>query len=340
MPRGPRLDTIGALHHVMARGIEGKAIFETDEDHGKFVTRLGTVITETGTILYAWVLMPNHFHLLIRTGRTPLSGVMRRLLTGYAMTFNLANRRQGHLFQNRYKSVLVEDEPYLLELVRYIHLNPVRAGLARDLKGLEEYRWSGHLVLMGKSQIAWQETKEILGRFGTNCKVARKRYHEFVADGMVMGVRPELAGGRLFRSPRGLDVHKEARRERERGAHDGRILGCGEFVEQVLKEARKETEQREEVKMKWSGEKVSKIVARVANLMDLKEAEILGGGRRKALVEARAVVSYISAREMGLPAIRVARELNISQQTVLRGLEKGKKILGDKSWSIDQVMGQ
>ena len=136
MPRMARIDAPGALHHVIARGIERRKIFQDDKDRDDFLERLKTIITETHTPCYAWALLPNHVHLLLRTGMTPISGVMRRLLTGYAVSYNGRHRRRGHLFQNRYKSILCQEDPYLLELVRYIHLNPMRARLVDDVRSL------------------------------------------------------------------------------------------------------------------------------------------------------------------------------------------------------------
>ena len=127
MPRTARIDAPGALHHIIARGIGRRRIFDDDADRDGFLERLGSVLIESGAICYAWALIPNHFHLLLRTGQAPVSSVMRRLLTGYAMGYNRRHRRVGHLFQNRYKSILCQEEPYFLELVRYIHLNPLRA---------------------------------------------------------------------------------------------------------------------------------------------------------------------------------------------------------------------
>lgn len=150
MPRQPRLDSPGLLQHVMARGIEGREIFKDDQDRTSFLDRFATILDETQTQCYAWALIPNHFHLLLRTGPTPLSKVMRRLMTGYAVTFNKRHKRSGHLFQNRYKSIVCEEDPYLLELIRYIHLNPVRAGLVKDLKELDKYPWCGHATILGK----------------------------------------------------------------------------------------------------------------------------------------------------------------------------------------------
>ena len=134
MPREARLDAPGALHHIVVRGIERRKIFRDDSDRGDFLERLSAILGESRTPCYAWALMPNHFHLLLKTGQTPISTLMRRLLTGYAVSFNLRHRRSGHLFQNRYKSILCQEDSYLLELVRYIHLNPLRAKLVSSMK--------------------------------------------------------------------------------------------------------------------------------------------------------------------------------------------------------------
>ena len=118
MPRQARLDAPGVLHHVMVRGLERRPIFRDDVDRRDFWARVGALVEATGLTVYAWALLPNHAHLLLRTGRRPLARCMRSLLTGYAGAFNRRHKRVGHLFQNRYKSIVVEEEPYLLELVR------------------------------------------------------------------------------------------------------------------------------------------------------------------------------------------------------------------------------
>ncbi len=131
MPRKARIDAPGALHHIIVRGIERRNIFLDDVDRENFLARLGAVIEDTQTACFAWALIPNHVHLLLRTGDGPISRVMQRLLTGYAVSFNRRHRRHGHLFQNRYKSILCQEDAYLLELVRYIHLNPLRAKMVQ-----------------------------------------------------------------------------------------------------------------------------------------------------------------------------------------------------------------
>src|SRR6516165_79511 len=114
MPRSARIDIPGLLHHVIARGIERRDIFKDDEDRHCFVERLSSLLVETETSCLAWALMPNHFHLLLRPSRCKLATFMRRLLTGHAVTFNLRHHRSGHLFQNRYKSLVCQEDEYLL----------------------------------------------------------------------------------------------------------------------------------------------------------------------------------------------------------------------------------
>jgi len=176
MPRQPRLDVPGLVHHVMARGIEGWDIFRDDADREGFLKRLGDLANKPGgPRLNAWALLPSHCHLLLRPTEGFLSPFMRRLMTGHAVTYNLRHRRKGHLFQNRYKSIVVEEEIYFLELVRYIHLNPVRAGIVKNVEELANYPYSGHSVIMGKREYSAQDVDTILARFSE-----RKKQHSMV----------------------------------------------------------------------------------------------------------------------------------------------------------------
>jgi putative transposase len=145
MPPKARIDVLGALQHAIVRRIERRKIFRSDYDRKNLLDRVSELILQTGIECFAWAFMSNHFHLLLRTGSVPIAVLMRRLLTGYAGWFNKKYKRHGQLFQNRYKSFLCQEDIYLKKLVRYIHLNPLRAGIVVDLKALDQYQrlnWS------------------------------------------------------------------------------------------------------------------------------------------------------------------------------------------------------
>ena len=173
-------------------------IFRDDEDRESFLDRLGGILLESATPCYAWSLLGNHGHFLFRTGEDPIARVMRRVLTGYAVTFNRRHHRHGHLFQNRYKSILCEEDAYLKELVRYIHLNPLRAGLVKNLVDLGSYPYSGHSVLMGKMKRDWQDRNYVLRYFGTTERHAKHQYLSFVAEGPKEGENRNLLAADCF----------------------------------------------------------------------------------------------------------------------------------------------
>jgi REP element-mobilizing transposase RayT len=141
--RRPRIHYPGAAYHAMARGVDGREIFSDDRDRDLFIKALTELKAEAGFSLLAYCLMGNHFHLAIKIGQIPLSNVIQRLLTRYALTFNARHDRSGHLFQARYKAILCVNESYLLRLVEYIHANPVRSGQATDPKS---WPWSSARV--------------------------------------------------------------------------------------------------------------------------------------------------------------------------------------------------
>jgi REP element-mobilizing transposase RayT len=159
---------------VIVRGIEGRPIFADDRDRQDLVERLSRILPECGARCYAWALMPNHAHLVVRTGHRPLARLMARIGTGYAGGFNRRHDRIGHLFHNRYKSLLVPDDPYFLTLVRYVHLNPVRAGIV-SLGALRRYPWTGHAVLLGEQTAVFQDARFVLDRFDRSLAQARAR---------------------------------------------------------------------------------------------------------------------------------------------------------------------
>jgi REP element-mobilizing transposase RayT len=284
MPRKSRIDVPGALHHVIGRGINRQEIFSDKTECKNFLDRLGDILVETNTACYAWALVPNDFHLLLRTGNAPVSTVMRRLLTGYALTYNRRHRRFGHLFQNRYKSILCQQDPYLLELVRYIHLNPLRAKLVSDYKALGRYPYCGHSAILGRRKNDWQDTQYILRLFGNKQRSARGKYREFVRKGIEKGRCPELIGGGLLRSQGGWAAVKALRRSGAYQKGDERILGDSDFVEQVLSQADEQLQQR--YRMQAEGYDLDKLVQRVAEIMDMSSEEIMDSAKNRKTVQA------------------------------------------------------
>jgi len=195
MSRCPRLDAPGALHHVIVRGIERRRLFRSAQDRQRFLDRLGTLVIASRAALYAWALMPNYAHALLRTGALPLSRFAQRWLGPYATTFNRVHHRAGHLSQNRFKSILVDEEAYLLELVRYIHLNPVPSRLPVGIDTLDTYPWTGHAVILGQRSFAAQDADFVLSQFGT--KVARRAAHTCNSSTQACEAAPPVTGVRV-----------------------------------------------------------------------------------------------------------------------------------------------
>ncbi len=212
MARKPRVHLPGGVYHVMLRGNGGQDVFFLDEDRYRWYLLAQEGVERYGHRIHGFCLMTNHVHLAIQVAETPLSKIIQNLSFRYTRWVNRRQRRLGHLFQGRYKAVLVDGEAYLLELVRYIHLNPVRAGLVVKP---DEYPWSGHRAYLGLDTLPWLTTDWVLSQFAKRKDAARRRYAKFVADGMGEGYRAEFHGGGV----------------------DARILGDDRFAERVLRRA-------------------------------------------------------------------------------------------------------
>lgn len=318
MPRHARLDAPGALHHVMGRGLAGITLFQAEADCEDFVSRLADLAKDGHIQVYAWALMPNHFHLLLRTGRQQLATSMRKLLTGFAVNFNRRHKRYGHLFQNRYKSIICEEEPYLLELTRYIHLNPLRAGVVPNLARLRDYPWTGHAALMGWKPREWQDTGSILGRFGTRRGVAMRRYETFVRDGAPRGRRPELVGGGLIRSAGGWSQVLSLRPKGAKTVADERILGGGDFAESLLAEAAERT--RHMLRLSRTVVDLGALAREVARQEGVNEAELRSGSRRRCVSKARKSFCHLAVTQSGSSGAEVARFLGVTTSAVNRAV--------------------
>ena len=315
MPRQPRLDAPGALHHVMGRGIERTNIFRTDRDLEDFLNRLANQCMDGNLIVYAWCLLSNHFHLLVRTGREPISRSMKKLLTGYVVNFNLRHKRSGHLFQNRYKSIICEEDPYLLELTRYIHLNPVRAGMVGGVEELNNYRWAGHSVIIGRVKQKWQDIDTVLSYFGKGRKAIEK-YEEFVRERVSQGRRPELVGGGLIRSLGGWSQVLSLKRKGIKVASDERILGSEGFIERLLSEA--EEREKETLRLSRRVPNLATLARRIVKGEGIEESELRSGMRKKRVVKVRRMLCQLAVGKMGYPGAEVARFLGVSTSSVNR----------------------
>ena len=316
MPRQPRLDAPGTLHHVMGRGIEKTKIFRYKTDRDDFLKRLAELCQASHLIIYAWVLMDNHFHLLLRTGNRSISTSMRKLLTGYVVNFNRRHKRYGHLFQNRYKSIICEDDPYLLELTRYIHLNPIRGGIVANIKDLGKYPWSGHAVLIGKMKREWQDTDTVLAYFGRRRREAIKRYKEFVKEGVTQGRRDDLKGGGLVRSSGGWSQVLSLRSREDKIASDERILGSSEFVQSVISEA--SVMEKDNLRLSLKKQDLSSINKMISSREGIAQTALRSGSRRKELVRSRKIFCQLTVKKLGYSGAEVARYLGITSSAVNR----------------------
>ena len=323
MPRRARLDAPGTLHHVIVRGIERGRIVADHRDRVAFLTRLGAAATATGTVIYAWALLPNHAHLLLRSGPSGLPPFMRRFLTGYAGDFNRRHKRHGHLFQNRYKSIVVEEDAYFRELVRYIHLNPLRAKSVQNLSALDRFPWCGHAALLGRVVPPWHDRRSVLAWFGRTEKAARRSYRAYVQEGLPQGRRPELVGGGLVRSLGGWAEVRAIRQRKAPVLADPRILGTGAFVEQMLQAgdarlgAQRGWDRRREDAQKW--------IIRHCRRAGITPEEVRRGGRRQPVATVRAQIAVGLVTELGLSLAEAARQLGISTSGIAKILSrKGK----------------
>jgi REP element-mobilizing transposase RayT len=275
MARKPRIHLPGGLYHVIFRGNGGQDVFLTEADRYRFYLLLQEGTHRFGYRVHAFCLMTNHIHLALQVADIPLSRAMQNLSFRYTRWINWREKRTGHLFQGRYKAVLIDGESYLLELVRYIHLNPVRAGMVTDP---EDYPWSGHNAYLGKEILPWLTTDWMLAQLGKSATRARAAYAAFVLDGLAEERRPEFHGSGV----------------------DSRLLGDDDFMDQCLSGAG-------EVALHVTAQQIIEKVSRAYHL----DADILQAKSQQRIAsEARAVAGWL-ARESGCVTLSdIARLVN------------------------------
>jgi REP-associated tyrosine transposase len=232
------------------------------------------------------------------------------------VNFNRRHKRYGHLFQNRYKSIVCEDDPYLLELTRYIHLNPLRAGLVERIADLRRYAWTGHATILGKVDRDWQDIDTVLAYFGQRRRQAVVRYEEFVQEGLAQGRRPELVGGGLVRSLGGWSQVLALRRKGIQQTSDARILGSGKFIEHLCAEAARH--EMETLRLARRVVDLPSLAKKITAGRDVTDGELCSGNRRRDIVRARRLFCQVAVKRMGYSGAAVARFLGVTTSSVNR----------------------
>jgi REP element-mobilizing transposase RayT len=322
MPRQARLDAPGTLHHVIVRGIERRRIVDDQTDRKEFVDRMGQIAQESKTRIYAWAVMTNHVHVLVRSGPKGISQYMRRLMTGYAIRYNRRHQRHGYLFQNRYKSIVCEEEAYFRELVSYIHLNPLRAGVTQSLCQLDRYPWCGHSAIMGTVERNWQDVDSVLSWFGSRVGEARAAYRFFVEERVSKGRRPELVGGGLVRSLGGWSQVTAMRRRGEKSISDERILGGSDFAERLINEA--DDYSKLQFFPEQRRKRAQEIISKMCEGERVPVEELRRGSRRRVVSRLRCRIAIALVVEEGLSMAETARLLGVTTPAISSAIRKSK----------------
>jgi putative transposase len=339
MPRKGRLHIPGGYYHLMGRGLERRCIFSEPIDKADFLKRLGENLERNGYQCLAWSVMSNHYHLLVRAGEQPLSALMAPILGGYAGAYNRRRRRCGYVFQNRFKSILCDESSYFLELVRYIHLNPLRAGIVTNIAELDVYPWAGHRGLLGRHAHSWQQSDEVLSHFGYKLSQARKRYREFVAAGLKKTTNATdnkiLAGGGLVRSYGGWEAVSKLRSEHSLRIGDERILGESNFVELALRTDDINLERRSRLHQK--GWNLTKLTRNVCALLEVQEEDLALRARANPLSTAKALICFWGINELGLSLAAIARRFEMSPQAVSRRVRQGRALCLEAGYQFESL---
>lgn len=289
MARKPRLHLPGGIYHAMLRGNAGQSIFFSDEDRYRLYLLLQEGIARFNYRMHGFCLMDNHLHLAIQVTDIPLSKIMQNLAFRYTQWINKRERRTGHLFQGRYKAILVEKDNYLLELVRYLHLNPVRAGLVTQP---EDYPWSGHLAYLGQEVLPWLTTQWVLSQFNREQEPARRGYQQFVHEGIGLGHEPRFHQG---------------------NAMDRRILGEDGFAERLLKQGHAETAKPPSLEA---------IIDAVLTRYQLSADQLQAPGSDRHTAQARALIALVVQRTGAATLTALGQRLNRDVATLSTGSKR------------------
>ena len=287
MARKPRVEFDGAFYHVIVRGNQRQRTFQDDQDRIAYLQRIEHYRQRYGFRLYAYVLMANHVHLLIETKSVALSKIMQGIQFSYTQSYNRRHRKVGHLFQGRYKAILCDRDAYLLELVRYIHLNPERLKVPDDPW---RYCWSSHGAYLGKPSLVQVDTQEVLSQFSSRLGAARRAYQRFMDEGMRQG-------------------HEEKYYE----TIDQRFLGDKPFVSKVA-----ERSEAKEVEIKGKKVGFAWLLTAISDAHDVETRMLLQAGRQRRWVAVRAQLAYLARQWCGLTAKELGRRLHRDASMISR----------------------
>ena len=288
MARKPRIHFPGALYHVMLRGNGGQNIFLSDSDRNRLFLLLQEGVYRFGNRIHTFCLMDNHIHLAIQVADVPLSKIIQNISFRYTRWINDNLRKTGHLFQGRYKALLIDQDSYLLELIRYIHLNPVRAGL---VKQPEDYQWSGHNCYLCNEILSWLTTDWVPGQFGEDTATARHAFAKFVHEGI------------------GLKYDNKFHQGSEK---DSRVLGDDLFLDQILN--KKDTPTR-----KPDFAEIEKTVCRE---FSFSSNELRGKGMLHKPAQARALIGLIATQLEISTLTEVAKYFQRDVSTLSTGIKR------------------
>jgi REP-associated tyrosine transposase len=293
MPRKPRIEIGGGLYHVITRGNNRRKIFRSRDDYLNFTSILEQQKVKLPFYLYAYCLMPNHVHLLIEMKDDPVSRIMQRVLTSYSQHHNRKYKRSGHLVQGRYKSILCQTDRYLGELVRYIHMNPVRAKL---VKRPEDFEHSGHRAYLGLDKCGLVDSEPVLRHFGGTKKRAVEAYIRFV----------EASLG----APSQDDYYRAA---------EGRLLGSEEFVEEI----RHRVGDHRAVRQPFERTSIEDLLVAAMRSSGVSREEMCGKSKARSTVAVREAV-IVAGRERGMSNRELAKALGIDASAVTRRVEAAR----------------
>lgn len=294
MARKPRIHYPGACYHVVLRGNAGQDIFFDKQDRSRLFFLLQEGIEKYKHRIHAYCLMTNHIHLAIQVGEIPLSRILQNVSFRYTRYINRRKKQMGHLFQGRYKALLIDVDSYLLELVRYMHNNPVRAGIVKEP---EEYPWSSHVAYLGDVSVPWLSTDWVLAHFFRQEKLAIELYRQYVVAGKD-------------------NPHKK---EFHCGSFQGRILGEDSFVEEALTRASQRVSARSTLEH---------MLAAVCAHYNIRLDDLTGRSRQRKISEARAVVALLVRESEHLSLMELSRRLNRDLSTLSQAASRLDKKIG------------